>query len=999
MLVAVMRAPPRALGLLFLFASLAGAQTASGTIYQIDHYTVENGLAQNSLRAVARDRTGFIWVGGFRGLQRFDGHTFVRYAALDPQAPPELTRQIGVIRNDARGDPWVEASERLFRFDAAAQRFKRIDTPARILAGVWAPDSSGGVWAVHADTVYRLEPDSLARDGIRARAAYTGPWVRNVVGLASSSSGGVWLRIASPRGDRIARVRAGARTFVDASLVGAPRPRVLVEDGDGNLWIAGDGGVAKLDSTARHMRAVGELAGQSVMWLGADGRHGLLALSDAGLTRVERDGRVDATWRASGVFGVGNLPQSFAFDRDGGLWLATLTAGLYRLDVRAPVFHFASSQSSPPIALDNDFVTTLAEGPDSSLWVGTLRGGAYRLTAPNNVVQSIRHDRRAPASLPSDEVWKIVVDDDGTVWIATAAGLCAAERSGVHCYGPSTGVVDLTRDREGWLWLACGDRVMSFDPRTRRFAAIIAVSARALTVFADTTSSEIWVAGELLRRARVSRGRLADSLQEVGDRSHSHDLVYQIHRDSAGVLWMATDLGLERVAPEDETHTTLVNVPALAAVTVFAIAEDSARTLWLGTSHGLVHYSPLTGVAHRYGRQDGILTGEFNRHAVASLFDGQLVFGGVEGLVRFRPALVPLHASPSPVVFTHLRRVTDDGIVDAPIDRLHTVTLDRHDRAITVDFAALAFGVSEARRYRFRLIGSGGATWIETNDHTVTYSALPAGAYRLQVEASIGEADWGEPASTLAIEVVPPLWRTRWFEALVGVAFGALIFLLHRLSLGRALATERLRLRISRDLHDEIGAGLSSIALLSDTASSDPRLGDPARAQMRRIGKSARSMVDDLRDIIWAIDPGADHVDDVVGRMRDLVSMLLPGLRVTFAVPDAKHLDDRITMTARRDLLLIFKEILNNVARHAHATEARITLTMSAGALVLCVADDGRGFTPANARRGTGLRSMQERARRLGAEFALESAPGRGTIVRLTVRKTRMRRSRATVAH
>jgi signal transduction histidine kinase/ligand-binding sensor domain-containing protein len=997
MLVAVMRASLRVLELLFLFASIADAQTARGAIYHVDHYTVEDGLAQNSLRAVARDRTGFIWVGGFRGLQRFDGYTFVRYAALDSQAPPELTRQIGFIRDDARGDPWVEASETLFRFDAAVQHFKRIDTPARILAGVWAPDSSGGVWAVHADTVYRVELDSLARDGIHARAAYTATWVRSVVGLASSSGGGIWLRLANPRGDRIVRVRAGTATFIDASLAGAPRRGALAEDGDGNLWMAGDGGVAMLDTASRRVRAVSELAGQSVIWLAGDGAHGLLALSDAELARIERDGHVDARWRTSGVFGVGYLPQSFAFDRDGGLWLATLTSGLYRLDVRAPVFRFASSRSSPPIALRNDFVTTLAEARDSSLWVGTLRGGAYRVKG-DTVVQSLRHDARARWSLPSDEVWKIDVDDDGTAWIATAAGLCASSAAGVHCYGPSTGVFDMARDREGWLWLACGNRVMSFDPRTRRFGASISVEPQALTLFADSLTETIWVGGSMLAPARAAHGQLLDTLRQLGARTRDNHQVYQLHRGADGVLWIASGLGLERLSPEDTTHTTLVDMPSLADATVFAIAEDSAHALWLGTSHGLVHYAPTTGVAHRYGRQDGIATGEFNRHSAVKLSNGELAFGGVEGLLRFRPELVPRRVNAPPIVFTHLRRVTDDGITAAPIDRMHPLTLDRHDRAITIGFAALTFGLSEVRRYRFRLIGSSGDPWIETNDHTVTYSALPIGAYRLQVEAAIGEADWSEPGATLKIDVVPPLWRTWWFEALAAIALGALIFLLHRLSLSRALATERLRLRISHDLHDQIGAGLSSIALLSDTASSDPRLADPARSQIRRIGQSARSMVDDLRDIIWAIDPGADHVDDVVGRMRDLVSMQLPGLRVTFIVPDAKHLDDRIAMTARRDLLLIFKEMLNNIARHARATEARITLTISGGAIVLSVADNGGGFSPNDVRRGTGLRSMQERARRLGAEFVLDSAPGRGTIARLIVSKTRMRRSRETAA-
>ena len=992
MLIAMQPVSLPAFVFLLVFLGRAGAQTpVKREVYHIDHFTVEDGLAQNKVGAVAQDRSGFIWVGSYRGLQRYDGYSFVRYDVLDSSAPRELAGPIMAIRLDPRGEPWVEAGGSLFRHESSTGRFRRVTLSSGLSRGLWAPDSSGRIWALAHDTLYAIDGSSEPASVRIAMSPIA------VVAIATSRSNALWFQIQDSA--RISVVRFDPRTGTAARFAtNAVRPaRRLVEDGDGRVWMASDDGVALLDPTTGRYRELPAFAGRSVTALARSGAHGVLALSDAGLVELSGDGRIVAEWDTKSVFGAGYLPSEFALDREGGVWLASITTGLFRLDVRSPVFHVMSSRSLPPVALGNDFVTDIAEANDGSLWVTTLRGGAHHLSASGTVLGTLR--RGSHHGLPTDEVWSVALDRHGVPWLATTAGLCAWEAGGARCYGPSTGAFDLARDRDGWLWIACSDGARSFDPVTRRFGAYAPTTSRTLTVFVDTTANQLWLGGERIRRARIANGRFADSLRSVrGGDGASTAMSYQFHRSGTGIVWIASDDGLERWDSRQGGRLTRTALPELRRATVFSIAEDTAHTLWLGTSHGLVHYAPATGASHRYARQDGVTNGEFNRHAAIAARDGSLLFGGVDGYVRFRPELVPVRHTPPPIVFTSARQVTDNGIVDASLDGVEHVRLDGHSRAITIDFAALTYGAGAARRYRFQLEGAGGTAWIETNDHSVTYTTPRPGAYRLRVQAAIGEALWSEPGAALAIDVVPPFWRTRWFEALALAAAAALLFALHRLSLGRALGTERLRLRISHDLHDEIGAGLSSIALLSDTASADPHLTDPARAQLRRIGESARDMVADLRDIIWSIDPGADHVDDVVGRMRDLAPTLLPGARVVFQAPEDDQLADRITMTARRDVLLVYKEMLANIAKHAQATEVRIELTAAGDVVALRVSDNGRGFAVYDTRRGTGLTSMQERARRLGASFTIESEPGRGTTARLTVRKTRMRRSQPTAA-
>ena len=325
--------------------------------------------------------------------------------------------------------------------------------------------------------------------------------------------------------------------------------------------------------------------------------------------------------------------------------------------------------------------------------------------------------------------------------------------------------------------------------------------------------------------------------------------------------------------------------------------------------------------------------------------------------------------------------MTANGPVETPITSAERVRLEPGDRAFTVEFAELSFAPNPGRRYRYRLEGLT-ENWIEATDRVANYAAPPPGEYVFRVQAAAGgDGEWSGGASII-LDVIPPFWKTAWFQIALVLAAGLLIWLAHQSRLRQAVVAERLRLRISRDLHDEIGAGLSSIALLSDAGARGN-----GGLELKRIGESARNMVADLREIVWAIDPGADRTADVVSRMRDVAASLLHDVKVTFDV-HAVDASGRITMEVRRDLLLLYKEILHNIAKHAEATEVHITLQVHRGSLELTVADNGVGFSPNGSRAGTGLKSLTERAGRLGGELQLDSEPGRGTTVRFRLQRT-----------
>ena len=942
---------------------------AQNSRFRLDHFTIEDGLAQNWVKTVAQDRTGFMWIGTSRGLQRFDGYAFVPISDLDQRAADGPAGLIQKIVMDSRDVPWIESEAGLFRYDRAMRRFARITDHIRVR---WVVDSSGRTWLL---------------DGASLKVIDAGEVTPRVHRTISDSLFGpmlvdgefAWVGDNQAPG-RVVKIDLASGTFRSIPLSGIRYPLALVRDRLGGLWVSGAEGLEWLPRDGHAFVAITEFRGLEVRDVEEDDKGRLLVLTEHALFRLSERGQVLDQWAPQEIFATG-LPQDVTEDAEGGIWVSTVTAGLFRLDLR-PSFEHLSSRSNPPLGIAGDFVLSLAERSDGTLFIGTLRNGAVHVTRDGRRLRAFRHVPGRRDGLPSDDVWKLQEDRAGNMWIATGAGLCKVreQRLDLVCY--QTSLAGLTIDTSGQFWLARTDNLVSFDPQSGQFGTPMPTRAEQFSVHSD--SGHLWTGGFAVYRAALSSGRLGSPLEQIPISAKGNRRVWDFHRDEHNVLWLGSEEGLLRWQPQTGAFEP-VNVPDLRNVTVFSIEGDGHGRLWLGTSHGLVQFTPQRGLVRRFRRQDGVLNTEFNRQASLRLRNGEMMFGGVDGITRFHPDSLTIDAGPPPLVFTNWRKVTKDGQSRAALDGVRELRLVPGDRAFTIEFAALTFTSGSQRQYRFRLEGISD-DWIESTDHVVTYAAPPPGRYVFRVQTAAGaDGGWHEPGAAIDLVVVPAFWATTWFRMLMAAAFVSVLWGLHRLRLQRAVETERMRLQISRDLHDEIGAGLSSIALMSDSVTTASR---GESSQLETIARTARDMVADLRDIVWAIDPDSDRLSDVVTRMRDTASALLRDVTVTFQVNPQRDLSRAIGMTERRDLFLIFKELIHNVARHSRARNVRVELQSIGPELRLVVADDGVGFSPGGLHSGTGLKSMRERALRLGGDLQLSSEPGKGTTATLVVRTT-----------
>jgi signal transduction histidine kinase/ligand-binding sensor domain-containing protein len=985
-----------ALAIAFAIRALAinpceiGAQQPS---LRVDRFTMDDGLAQNMVLATAQDRAGFLWVGTRRGVQRFDGRTFVAYSSLDPTAPAELSGAIRGLQLDDAGQLWIATAEALFRTDPVTRRRTRI--PMEHLMTAWASASKRELWYVDGMSLRWL--DMTARTPVATTISDLTPWSEahwSVSAMTAGRDGAVWLGLQNNDSVKVERLDSRSGRFT--SFIVRERHRItgLAEDATGRVWLSAENGLAVLERGASSFREVESFRNRRTTAAIPDGNGGLIVATDAWLARIDSAEQVRARWYSHEAFGGGELPAAVMIDREGAFWLATVTKGLFRLGGDRNVFSYFSSRSTPPLPLTSDVAMAVFERRDGSVWAGTLNGGAYRIASDWRRIDAYHANREGQNSLPSNTIWDFAEDRAGNLWIATEAGLCKVIADKFDCYRMpgSASVLDIGADSTGWFWLlTAGAGVVRFDPEHSRFGQSTPIQAGvlpAISLLVDPDSNYLWIAGHGVLRGRLHNGAIVGGLTSVTG-PDTGQLVYALHRDRHHRLWLGAETGLYML---DSTGRRFVpmSVSIVASSTVFSIAEDHAGRLWLGTSHGLVFYSPQTGAVRRYNRRDGFLSGELNRRAVVVRKNGDLLCGGVEGMTQFNPDTVTGAHDAAPVVLTRWRRFNSNGVIDAAIDGVDNLRIGPEDNAFTVEFAALAFAPTADRRFRYKLDGSG-SDWIEATEPTATFPRPRAGHYVLRVQTATGaENTWNDPGVAVALDVIPQFWATSWFRTFVALALIALLWAAHRLRLRRVLAVEQLRLRISRDLHDDIGSGLSSIALMSDALRTNRRASAPDSEQLGKIGEVARGMVADLRDIIWAIDPDRDRLDDMVTRMRDVATALLPGARLTFTVSPSEQLAMRIGMAARRELLLVYKEILHNVAKHADATAVAVELLARPNGLDLRIRDDGSGFCDAG-NGGTGLKSLRERAARLGGELRVRSDSHGGTLVELSLTNTRTR--------
>lgn len=1016
-------------GLAALALAVCGSATAERLAVRT--FGVANGLAGDWVTALFRDSRGYLWVGTATGLSRFDGSAFVSYSRRDG-LPSEIPRD---IMEDHTGTMWFSTDGGLVRMretrDASGSLFEPFELPGARGPGPVLEDRSRVVWAAAGAHLFRLD---LAAGGDRfqevevpfrwggstnprVNAIAEGPdgslWVGTSEELLRLLPDGRWVNYRTPRSDD----RDHSTSTVESLLV----------DSRGTLWIAGakmvayrpESGAAALvgerSVTARTVSGgsggtLSQEPGTAVVWGAAEG---VPATGWEGLVA----GHEGTVWAPNilGLFAFrGGAPSvlnrsrglpvdsvtKVAEDEEGGLWVGTHQRGLVRVDTAG----FTSLGTEDGLLTEN-IASVVPDG----------RGGVFLSAYPpgkglHHVVagplEAIRW--RIPASV-SYLGWASVQctlrDHLGDWWLPTGDGLLRYQgvarfadlgtREPVASYGRKDGMggneaFRLFEDSRGDLWLGVFEvGVVKWERasgRFRQFPLQEGVAEWPAMAFAEDRSGAVWAgmwAGGLAR----FRGDRCDRFLPGGGLPSG--TIRALLVDHAGRLWVGTLRGgLLRTDDPGAEHPAWVSYTTangLVSDGVVCLAEDRFGRIYAGTWRGVDCLDPSTGRVAHYDTSNGLV----NNSVVAAACDdsGDIWFSTLAGVSRLRPSRGE-GAKPPRVGIVEVR----SGGTVFPVPELGTASVGPLRLPVSADslevaYAGINFVPGQQLLYQYAL-DSRGSWSTPAAERRLHLAGLGPGSYRLRLRAVRSDGVTSEVA-TVAFAIPPPVWRRWWFLGILAALVAGGVYSAHRIRVRRLTELQRVRSRIASDLHDELGLSLSRIAILSEVASRKLEDGS-ARDELADIGTTARDLVAASSDMAWSLDPRRDDLPSLLARLRRLAEDVFAGSGVHWSFVAPKAIEPlALGAEQRRHIYLILKEAIHNAARHASASQVRLSVALDDGRLRAELTDDGCGFDTGDGTGsgvvGHGIGSMTRRAAELGGRLEIHSRPGEGTTLALDV--------------
>jgi ligand-binding sensor domain-containing protein/signal transduction histidine kinase len=985
----------------------------------------EHGLpAGNRVLALAQTPDGFLWVGTQHGLARFDGRSFVVFDYLNT---PELeSDDCRYLAADLEGNLWIGTAKHLVRkspagFTSFAHRLNPFFGEKLPLC----PSPKGGVWVGGHGAVGRIRGDAVALYMQDARQ----PLGREIIlCIAEDAAGQLWIGTSSGLVKFDAQQERFEVECVPAELRGRPIMNLWSSPG-GSVWALlaefapAPGGPSPRMWIARLSPSQAPSSVQiDEQWLGT-GRVGQFLVGDrhetlwlpgeAGGLHRHRKGRTEFLPMLQR--GHDDYAISALVDREDNLWVGTGRSGLQCWTA----FKVTSHTTREGLAHDNTW--SISEARDGSVWVGT-DGGVTQFKDGLAVPL-----KRADGSIHKD-VRAVVEDREGDLWIGTMRSL-ERVRDGVSIPVGLPGewfeakIRALWPARDGAMWIGTvrGLTRLQGEARTK-YTSADGLGGDEVRAILENRAGDLWVGTLGGGLSRLRNGRFETLTRKQG---LSSDNVWALHEDPEGVLWIGTDAGLNRL--EAGQITVFTPTQGLPDALVNSVVADDFGRLWVGHDRGVyaLDRAQLRAVARQernfvdavmFDESDGLPSAETNGQksypAACKTRTGQIWFPTTRGVAVIDPGR--LEQRPVPPLAAILEMRADGQPISGHVPlAAHSQGKPRNGRVVPAGMIELApgsarvleffytantFVAPEKARFKYRLLGLQD-NWIGagTQRH-VSFTDLRPGSYRFEVLACNHRGVWQDQGAAMAFRVAPFYYQTWWFYALCGVSGMVLIALgvswrVRELRLiyewKRVQALEDQRRQIARDIHDELGASLTHIIQLSTgpgpggTPVASPAPGSAAQ----RIATIAGKAVDSIGDIVWANNPEFDTLEDLAAYLREQAAQYFADTRIQghFDFPETVPVR-AVSGWFRRHLLMLLKEALQNVSKHADAREVRLRLAVRDDSLELSVADDGLGFAEDRANpNGHGLANMRQRVRDLGGTIEISSQAGAGTRLRFVV--------------
>lgn len=997
--------------------------TAQQGSYSFIHYTTEQGLSNDHVTEILKDRQGFLWIGTINGLNRFDGLHFKKFYR-EPDNPNSLRQNmVQHLTLAPDGSIWISGNRGINRLNPISMTMESVrlpenqDTLPNDQAGKVVFDKKGNAWVSAEKGIYCLNAETRKIIGSWKIPPHAGNFFSFI-----DKNEQIWLfnnailhrfDIRSKKLRRFKYLRPGV-PFEEAAVI------KMAENGNGDIWLTS--------------------------W-----SYGLLSYDPVRDTILDHP---DHTTLSTGIMADTTSDGKTFF------WMGGGKNGLYHYYLEENSIRYFPPDPLDPYSHNNYLAYSFYKDHSTDeVWIGTEAG--LELYAPS----AIRFGR---ATLPLEyglQQFSLVTsavkdntDPSGNtyfigVWIN---GIFKWDRlrntmrklSQKEVPLLSQGIFTLYQDDEGYIWAGTNQSISQFHPKTgetRNWTGFFTHPKEAKNVLCITedNNGNLWFGTNLEGLFRLNRAKqqiekidLPDSIFATPNKHY----ISSISTDHLGRVWFTTNLltvrydpatgELKAIQAEGQFYTpawsgicvtSAQRVYAVSAGTLLEIdldgnilqkytqgngfltgqpnqvVEDHQGKIWLNSDYLLHTLDPQTGKFSHYGIADGLFSNA-PTDGLILMPDGEIFVGFQHAFNYFNPATLRRNDTPPPVSITSVKVMNKERKPEiSKVGKLFNlqssytfskITIHPKETLFSVEFAALNFNQPARNRYAYMLEGFD-EDWNYTDRPIATYTNLDGGEYILRLKASNNDGVWNETGASLIIDVIPPLVKRWYFQVFLLMLGGLMLASVWWFRRRQRYRLEAFRESLARDLHDEMGSTLSSIRFFSEFARQ--QIGEAntqVSSVLQRISASASDLSESMQDIIWAMKTKEDQLADLTTHMTEFGLRMLEARNVLFKM----HANDsfrgkQLTLQQRRNIYLIFKEAVNNAAKYAEATQVEVFLGLKKGLLYMQVLDDGKGFKlNPGCTSGNGLINMQKRAEEIGGKLEINTAPGKGTRVQLRVR-------------
>ena len=972
--------------------------------------TRSNGLPGDEVSTIAQDSTGFIWLGTPEGLFRYDGFNFKNYS-FDGSAGARST-SITKIIVDRKGRLWVGSLDAgLSCLSASGKQLRLISTttsPQVTEAGNYVTDvledRQGNIWWTTTDGLFCLRADS-SMHVYRIQTELTRGNAFNH--LALDARGALWVSgVAGLRyfNREQQRLDPAGENMEERNFFGARRDFSTIAFQGNTIWYSNWrpelGAYDRKDHKATILYSgAGSVQpdfNKKATTLFRDSRNAIWIGTGQGVHWIkEGEEKAIQTFvnEAGNNFSlVHNKVTAILEDREGNFWFATKRGiSIVRPYAKTILNLSTNAQTRFPFA-DKEINDVINAGKESIL-VGTHEADGLYVTD-----QQFRMKKHWTFNdVKYDWIWRFFDDSSRKrIFVSTQEGMLVYDKEKEILEKPRDTVfrnfypvTSFVATSDSIVWMSrFWNKLMRYNLVTgaHRIYDVTKMGEKPKVLYlSKDRQNRIWILAHQagLWRFDEQAGRIVERIEvKPGQSTLRESTIFSFLDLGKEYLLGYRSKGISLYNKSTGTLRHITRETGLSSNMIRDVIQARDGTVWIATKNGLTRYFPDRESFMHYNYETGILNNDFFR--VRELADGRIVAGSTMGLVSFHPDEVERKLSVTPPMITDINIYGKSLPGDVISSRDHPVQIDHGDNYFSFEYISLHYSSPQEVIYAYKLEGLD-KDWIDAGSRRfASYNRVPGGHYTFHVRARLPNGQWVASTAPLYIHVATAFYKQWWFYLLCILLAVLIMYALFRYRLHQALKVERMRTAISSDLHDEVGASLTSISLFSEMARQSRLPEHKKEEYLQRIGERSRDSIEQMSDIIWSINPGNDNLEQMLLRMKNYALEISEARDIQLRwQQQGRQLQTRLTMEQRKNFYLFFKEAINNAIKHAAARHLSVELDITSGKIMMAIADDGKGYDAQLVNRGNGLKNLHRRALQLKGTIEIHSAPGQGTRIQL----------------